>query len=84
MLSTGGDEVNTACYQVDEEVGAVLNATGGSFDSALNSALDGFTQAIHSAVRATGKTPVVWEGERPNKIPYSNYPLTLVLLQRWC
>ena len=62
MLSTGGDDVNTACYQLDDETMKALNATGEDMTTALNGALDQFTQAIHAAVRAEGKTPVVWEG----------------------
>lgn len=62
MLSTGGDEVNTACYEIDNQTMVALNRTGEDMQTALNGALDMFTQKIHEVVRAAGKTPVVWEG----------------------
>ncbi|TFY71905.1 hypothetical protein EVG20_g1110 [Dentipellis fragilis] len=57
MLSTGGDEVNTNCYNQDPETQQALNASG----KTLTEALDSFVQATHTAVKAQGKTPVVWE-----------------------
>ncbi|THH03664.1 hypothetical protein EW145_g6103, partial [Phellinidium pouzarii] len=57
LLSTGGDELNTACYAADTETQASLNASG----QTLTEALSAFTQESHSAIRALGKTPVVWE-----------------------
>ncbi|KAF8479979.1 N-acetylhexosaminidase [Gautieria morchelliformis] len=56
-LSTGGDELNTACYSQDNETQAELKASGQTLEQALNT----FTQAIHSTLKAAGKTPVVWE-----------------------
>ena len=56
-LSTGGDELNLACYSQDKETQAELKASGQTLEQALNT----FTQATHSALRQAGKTPVVWE-----------------------
>lgn len=58
IFSTGGDELNVNCYDADSETQASLNATGKTF----NQALDAFTQATHKAIEDLGKTPVVWEG----------------------
>ena len=58
-FSTGGDEINTACYDADEETQAALKASGQTFEEALSA----FTQATHKAIIEEGKTPVVWEGE---------------------
>ncbi|KAI5117838.1 hypothetical protein M0805_005167 [Coniferiporia weirii] len=57
LLSTGGDELNEECYAQDTETRAALNATGRTLDQALSA----FTQTSHAAIRAEGKTPVVWE-----------------------
>ena len=57
VISTGGDEINVACYDADEETQLDLNTTGLSF----NDALAGFTNLTHGAIEAAGKTPVVWE-----------------------
>ncbi|KAH7909672.1 glycoside hydrolase family 20 protein [Hygrophoropsis aurantiaca] len=57
MFSTGGDELNTACYTNDYPTQQELNATGMTLNDALNS----FTMATHGALVAEGKTPVVWE-----------------------
>lgn len=59
MFSTGGDELNLNCYVKDAQTQADLKKSGKS----LEQALDGFIGASHSALRAQGKTPVVWEGE---------------------
>ncbi|KAL1744229.1 glycoside hydrolase family 20 protein [Schizophyllum fasciatum] len=56
-LSTGGDEVNRACYEGDEQFQRELNASGATFDGAL----DAFVQRVHGTVRGMAKTPVVWE-----------------------
>ena len=58
LMSTGGDELNTACYAQDAETQAELNATGRTLEEALNV----FTQTTHAAIEAEGKTPAVWEG----------------------
>ncbi|KAI0261973.1 N-acetylhexosaminidase [Gloeopeniophorella convolvens] len=55
LFSTGGDEINAQCYADDAQTQQEL---GGR---AINDALDVFTQASHNALRAIGKTPVVWE-----------------------
>lgn len=60
LFSTGGDELNTNCYDIDVPTQAALNASG----STLEQALDVFTQKTHKALEAKGKTPVVWEGMR--------------------
>ncbi|KAJ3771323.1 N-acetylhexosaminidase [Lentinula raphanica] len=56
-FSTGGDELNTECYAIDEPTQADLNATGNT----LEQALDSFTQSVQSVLVEDGKTPVVWE-----------------------
>ncbi|KAJ3732372.1 N-acetylhexosaminidase [Lentinula guzmanii] len=56
-FSTGGDELNTECYAIDDSTQADLNATG----KTLEQALDTFTQSVHSVLENSGKTPVVWE-----------------------
>ena len=58
LFSTGGDEINANCYEQDGETQAALDASGKTFEEALNE----FTRVTHEAVRGTGKTPVVWEG----------------------
>jgi hexosaminidase len=58
LFSTGGDELNTNCYAKDPQTQADLNDSGRTLEQALNT----FTQAIHGAIIAEGKTPVVWEG----------------------
>ncbi|EPT01464.1 hypothetical protein FOMPIDRAFT_129075 [Fomitopsis schrenkii] len=57
MISTGGDEVQTTCYDNDEETQRDLNATGRT----LNEALADFVRGTHGALVDAGKTPVVWE-----------------------
>jgi len=57
LFSTGGDEINTNCYDADPATQASLNASGKTFEQAL----DTFTQATHKALESLGKTPVVWE-----------------------
>ena len=57
MFSTGGDELNVNCYSIDEPTQATLNATGRTFEQAL----DDFTQSTHGVLEHSGKTPVVWE-----------------------
>ncbi|KAK0487111.1 N-acetylhexosaminidase [Armillaria novae-zelandiae] len=56
-FSTGGDEINANCYTEDAATQADLSASGQTFTQALSS----FTESTHSALRAAGKTPVVWE-----------------------
>jgi len=56
-FSTGGDEINTYCYQQDAETQADLKQSGQTFEQALNS----FTQHTHGVLAKNGKTPVVWE-----------------------
>ncbi|KAF9483398.1 N-acetylhexosaminidase [Pholiota conissans] len=57
LFSTGGDELNVNCYTQDAQTQADLKASG----KTLEQALDAFTQTTHGALRALGKTPVVWE-----------------------
>ncbi|KAH9932733.1 N-acetylhexosaminidase [Epithele typhae] len=57
LFSTGGDELNTKCYDIDEPTQASLNASG----KTLEQALDTFTQTTHKVLTDAGKTPVVWE-----------------------
>ncbi|KAF9068588.1 N-acetylhexosaminidase [Rhodocollybia butyracea] len=49
--------VNMPCYTADEQTQADLNATGKTF----NQALDTFMQGNHAVLESSGKTPVVWE-----------------------
>ena len=56
-FSTGGDEINAACYTNDTETQEDLAASGRTFEQAL----DDFTQAEHKALKGIGKTAVVWE-----------------------
>ncbi|KAF8964336.1 N-acetylhexosaminidase [Flammula alnicola] len=57
MFSTGGDELNVNCYTQDAQTQAELQQSG----KTLEQALDTFTQTTHGALKAIGKTPVVWE-----------------------
>jgi hypothetical protein len=57
-FSTGGDELNTQCYQIDAPTQKQLKSTG----QTLFQALSVFTAKTHAALKAQGKTPVVWEG----------------------
>jgi len=70
MISTGGDELNTHCYDVDQQTQQILNSTG----QTLEQALDTFTQTTHGALAGLGKTPVVWEGK------YCAYTYALLLI----
>lgn len=56
-FSTGGDELNEACYAQDPETQKTLNSTGESLEQYLSN----FTQASHAALAQEGKIPVVWE-----------------------
>ncbi|KAI0036190.1 N-acetylhexosaminidase [Vararia minispora EC-137] len=56
-FSTGGDELNTPCYDQDVPTQQQLQATG----QTLFEALSNFTATTHGALAAQGKTPVVWE-----------------------
>ncbi|KAF7799440.1 hypothetical protein EIP86_010675 [Pleurotus ostreatoroseus] len=58
LFSTGGDELNTNCYDDDLETQQDLQSSS----KTLEEALDTFTQTTHNAIIAEGKTPVVWEG----------------------
>ena len=58
LFSTGGDELNTNCYDKDEATQKDLNATG----KTLEQALDTFTQDTHKTLHAMNKTTVVWQG----------------------
>ena len=59
LFSTGGDELNTNCYDDDLETQQDLQSSS----KTLEEALDTFTQTTHNAIIAEGKTPVVWEGQ---------------------
>ncbi|KZP12522.1 glycoside hydrolase family 20 protein [Athelia psychrophila] len=56
-FSTGGDELNAACYTQDTLTQQQLNKTG----QTISQALSNFTVTTHAALEAKGKTPVVWE-----------------------
>ena len=64
LFSTGGDELNKKCYEIDEPTQESLKSQGRT----LEQALDVFTQATHGALQKQGKTPVVWEGESTRMI----------------
>ncbi|KAF8903094.1 N-acetylhexosaminidase [Gymnopilus junonius] len=57
LFSTGGDELNVNCYTQDAQTQAELEASGQTLEEALNA----FTQTSHNALKAIGKTLVVWE-----------------------
>ncbi|KAJ3932370.1 MAG: glycoside hydrolase family 20 protein [Lentinula lateritia] len=57
IFSTGGDELDTACYAADGPTQMMLNESG----KTLFEALDIFTSTTHGALHALGKTAVVWE-----------------------
>jgi hexosaminidase len=57
LFGTGGDELNLPCYANDMETQKTLKEKGWT----LEHALDVFTQKNHAALRAQGKTAVVWE-----------------------
>jgi len=57
MFSTGGDELNTKCYDNDAQTQAALKQSGKTLEQALSD----FTVAEHSELAKEGKTPVVWE-----------------------
>jgi hexosaminidase len=68
LFSTGGDEINAACYEADAQTQRDLDGR------TLDQALDAFTEATHGALRKLGKTPVVWEGATntvPGSLSYS-------------
>lgn len=71
LFSTGGDELNTHCYDEDAPTQADLKSSG----KTLEQALDTFTQATHGALIAEGKTPVVWEGSSSH---HSIFPCSYV------
>ncbi|GAA5909082.1 beta-N-acetylhexosaminidase [Sporobolomyces salmoneus] len=56
-FSTGGDEINDACYQTDPSTSALLSAN----NATLNDLLFKFVNGTHGTLRSVGKTPVVWE-----------------------
>jgi len=56
-ISTGGDELNIACYMDDNATMAQLIAKGQTLEQALNT----FTQGTHGALHRAGKSAVVWE-----------------------
>ncbi|KZT74571.1 glycoside hydrolase family 20 protein [Daedalea quercina L-15889] len=57
MISTGGDEIQTYCYDMDGETQYDLNSTGRTFEEALTD----YVHGTHGALAAAGKTPAVWE-----------------------
>ncbi|GAA6022189.1 hypothetical protein JCM10207_003937 [Rhodosporidiobolus poonsookiae] len=56
-FSTGGDEINEACYAHEAAVSRTATLAKRNIDELLGP----FVQSLHTAVRETGKTPVVWE-----------------------
>ncbi|KAM0747515.1 glycoside hydrolase family 20 protein [Meredithblackwellia eburnea MCA 4105] len=54
-FSTGGDEINAACYNSDP----AMNASQANAN--LNDSVSTFVSGLHQGLRASGKVPVVWE-----------------------
>lgn len=57
LFSTGGDEVNQKCYATDKPTQDALT----SKNMTLTEALFRFVNQTQQALRAEGKTPVIWE-----------------------
>lgn len=66
LFSTGGDEINTNCYDQDNATQNALKANGQTFEEALST----FTQQTHSTLEKLGKTPVVWEGMESTSVHF--------------
>jgi hexosaminidase len=73
-FSTGGDELNAACYTDDNETQQMLNSSGKTIAQALNV----FTQTTHAALAREGKTPVVWEEMVLSNVTLANNTIALV------
>ena len=58
-FSSGGDEINSNCYNKDNITQAQLVKQ----NKTLEQALDTFVQASHKPILSAGKYPVVWEGQ---------------------
>lgn len=58
LLSSGGDEVNLPCYEMDQETQNELRGRS------IEQALDSFVVKTHGSLRSHGKTPLVKEGKR--------------------
>ncbi|KAG8981547.1 N-acetyl-glucosamine-6-phosphate deacetylase, partial [Tulasnella sp. 427] len=56
-FSSGGDEVNFACYAHDPQTQSELKSSKKTLETALAS----YVEQTHSTITAAGKTPVVWE-----------------------
>ncbi|GAA5835280.1 hypothetical protein JCM5353_003216 [Sporobolomyces roseus] len=56
-FSSGGDEINNACYEQDPATSAIL----ASANSTINGLLQDFVDGTHYTLIGLGKTPVVWE-----------------------
>ncbi|KAL8280208.1 hypothetical protein RQP46_007322 [Phenoliferia psychrophenolica] len=52
-FSTGGDEINVACYAQDP----AMNASSVN----LNDSISVFVEGLHATLSEIGKTPIVWE-----------------------
>ncbi|KAF7767959.1 CAZyme family GH20 [Agaricus bisporus var. burnettii] len=75
LFSTGGDEINANCYEMDNQTQSDLNASGKTLDEALAS----FVGATHEVVRGAGKTPVVWEEiVLDHNVPVGNDTIVMV------
>ncbi|KZO96763.1 glycoside hydrolase family 20 protein [Calocera viscosa TUFC12733] len=57
LFSTGGDELNINCYVNDTLTQEALSASGQNLSEALST----YVLGTHDTVRASGKTPAVWE-----------------------
>ena len=60
MMSSGGDEVNLACWEEDEETMEELKRRNMTIGEALN----GFVEEVQSVMEKNGKTPFIKSGER--------------------
>ncbi|EKM79144.1 hypothetical protein AGABI1DRAFT_113758 [Agaricus bisporus var. burnettii JB137-S8] len=75
LFSTGGDEINANCYEMDNQTQSDLNTSGKTLDEALAS----FVGATHEVVRGAGKTPVVWEEiVLDHNVPVGNDTIVMV------
>ncbi|EIN12327.1 N-acetylhexosaminidase [Punctularia strigosozonata HHB-11173 SS5] len=75
LFSTGGDEVNTNCYDQDDETQIELKATGQTLEQALGV----FTLQNHAALEKLGKTPIVKEEILLDyDVPLSNETIVVV------
>ncbi|KAF8991506.1 glycoside hydrolase family 20 protein [Hymenopellis radicata] len=78
----GGNKVNEACYHDDTEThDAVTNHGALEIETAFPGALSTFLQTMRGAIRAAGKTPVVWDDSVSGNLtlgPDDDKPIVMV------